>query len=51
MWESNFWGFVGIAVSCLSVLIPANDPYWKAWVVRGAIVFGARTRVQTQLTH
>jgi hypothetical protein len=33
-------GFVGITVSFLLVLIPADDPYWKAWVLRGAIFFG-----------
>jgi hypothetical protein len=41
MWANTVWGLAGFSFTCLLGLLGVSDPFWRAWLIKGAISFAA----------
>jgi hypothetical protein len=39
MWANTVWGLAGLSFSCFLARLAISDPYWRWWLLVGAIVF------------
>ena len=39
MWANTVWGLAGFSFACLLGLLGVSDPFWRTWLIRGAISF------------
>jgi hypothetical protein len=39
MWANTVWGLAGFSFACFLGLLGVSDPFWRTWLIRGAVSF------------